>query len=379
VSLPVYYDAHAFHPDLGNEMVEGKVHFSPQALRFQAGEIALEIPLDRLEVRLGESEDERVFFTDSEHPSIQIISLERKILHNAAISEVRQQLEEQVERGDLWKRLKVVGYFSVGCVVVVWLGLMALSFMVRSLVAQIPASWEAKVGEEFLFEFKEEFTLVDDTNAVARLAELAAPLLRVLPTNGVGYKFYLVDEFDPNAFAIPGGHIFVTEGLLELVEKPEELLGVIAHEVAHVTEKHGFRDQIASAGPILIMKVFMGRGGAAGLLAGGSAFLASQSYSQDYEIEADDTGWKYLVKANIDPRGMISVFQKMDDWDPIGDFLPQSLSSHPAMKKRIERLENRWKKTGKESGFMKLAPLDKALKRNGTNTLNIPRILGGGR
>ena len=75
---------------------------------------------------------------------------------------------------------------------------------------------------------------------VARIRTLAAPLLRVLPANTNGYQFHVLKDDEPNAFALPGGHIVIHTGLLKLMDRPEELLGVIAHEAVlpfHVTAR----------------------------------------------------------------------------------------------------------------------------------------------
>jgi predicted Zn-dependent protease len=91
---------------------------------------------------------------------------------------------------------------------------------------------------------------------------------------------------------------------------------VLAHELAHVTEKHGFRGQVAAAGPFLVFQVFYARAERHASAAGcGSALLVAQSFSQEYEKEADDVGWDYMVKANIDPRGMIDVFRKLQAYE----------------------------------------------------------------
>ncbi len=173
---------------------------------------------------------------------------------------------------------------------------------------------------------------------------------------GPDWQFHLVKDESLNAFALPGGHITVTTGLLRGVERPEELLGVLAHELAHVTLKHGFRQQVASAGPFLVLQVFMrGRSGTMAVVAGGSALLVHQSFSQEYEKEADDKGWDYLVAANIDPRGMISVFHKLKaEPDELAGALPKAFHSHPDLDKRIARLETKWKRLPRKSGFVEL-------------------------
>jgi predicted Zn-dependent protease len=90
-------------------------------------------------------------------------------------------------------------------------------------------------------------------------------------------------------------------------------------------------------------------------LGANSEVLVQQSYSQDYEMEADAAGWDYLVKARIDPRGLISLLRKFEaEQDQIKKFRPavQALSSHPSTAKRIRVLESKWSKLKDKSGFI---------------------------
>src|SRR6185437_9156884 len=160
-------------------------------------------------------------------------------------------------------------------------------------------------GEEQIAKLRTEGRLIDDTNQIAQLTELAQPLIKALPENRRNLKFYILNDEEPNAFALPGGHVVVHTGLLQMTETPEELLGVLAHEIAHETQQHVIRHRIAAAGQIVIFGLFMqGRHGAGNLFALGSGLMIYQGFSQEYETEADDVGWKYLVAAKIDPQGM---------------------------------------------------------------------------
>src|ERR1019366_1791783 len=95
-------------------------------------------------------------------------------------------------------------------------------------------------------------TLLEDSNEVAQLTDLAAPLVQALPAGQRDLKFYISDDPEPNAFALPGGHVVVNTGLLQMADQPEELLGVLAHELAHQTKRHAMRRNIAAAGPLVI-------------------------------------------------------------------------------------------------------------------------------
>jgi predicted Zn-dependent protease len=95
------------------------------------------------------------------------------------------------------------------------------------------------------------------------------------------------------------------------------------------------------------------------LLGAGSAIMVMQGFSQEYESEADDKGWQYLVAAHIDPRGMISMFQKLKTWEAAEtgnapDLVPQAFQSHPALEKRIGRLESKGKRLKRNSEFLTL-------------------------
>ena len=93
------------------------------------------------------------------------------------------------------------------------------------------------------------------------------------------------------------------------------------------------------------------------LLSEGSGIMIAQGFWQEYETEADEIGWKYLVAANIDPRGMISTFRKFKEFAGDEKQLTHAFDSHPALDKRIARLEKKWKGMRTQSGFLELPPI----------------------
>ena len=236
-----------------------------------------------------------------------------------------------------------------------------MGMMVTSLVARIPPEWEGELGTNLLQEIRHHAVFTEDAKLKAKLDQAVSPLLSVLPTNSP-FKFFIVQDPTPNAFAIPGGFVFVNAGLLEMVDRPEEVAAVVAHEIAHVTRKHGFRKIISTAGPYLVFKLFMkDSAGLVGVLGSSSQLLVSQSFSQDYELEADSVGWDYMVRARIDPHGMIEMlqkFQQMQDNMPGGELRIEALEDHPATAKRIRRLETKWAHLKDKAGFTDLGHSD---------------------
>lgn len=350
------YEASLFHPDFGADPVAGTVLIRPVALLFQSEALSVEIPTENLEVEF-ESDGNGIFLNDAERPDVIIFTRDQAILRNATIR-TRPQVAAALSRRELTRALRLTGYFIGACVVVVWLGSLATSAMVRAIAARVPMRWEQKIGDHEIQSLQKRKILMEDTNDVAQLAALCAPLIQVLPPDRRALTFYVADEPLPNAFALPGGHVVVTSGLLQMTDQPDEILGVLAHELAHQTKRHVIRRGIAAAGPLMVFGLFLhSNSGAENILAIGSGLMVFQGFSRDYETEADDVGWNYMVAANIDPRGMIHAFQKLEAAEvqfQLRDGMPESLQSHPATAKRIARLEKKWDKLSRKSDFIAL-------------------------
>ncbi len=354
------FEASLLHPDLGSEPVGGRILVGRMQLQFQSEALSIDLPVATLEVEF-EQAGKGIFFSDSRRPEVKIFTLDQSILRHPSIRS-SPQVASALGRRDLNRALRLTLCFLAGCVLVVWLGSLAMSAMARAIAERVPMEWEQKIGAREIAGLRKSGMLLDDTNEVAQLTALAAPLVQALPAGRRDLKFYISDDPQPNAFALPGGHVVVNTGLLQLADQPEELLGVLAHELAHQTKRHAMRRNIAAAGPLVIFGLFLhSNSGMGNFVTIGSGLMVFQGFSQDYETEADDTGWNYLVAANIDPRGMIRAFQKLEasEGKPgLHAVVPQALQSHPATEKRIARLERKWKKLARKSDFLSLAPLE---------------------
>lgn len=354
------FSACLFDPKFGNEMVEGRIVVDRFAIRFQSDSCSHQIPVDDVELEIEENGD-RIYFRDPNQPDLTLFTTDASILNHPAFRQVnalRAQVGEISGRRELRRAVRLTAYFAIGCLLVFWLGSLAMDLAVRWAAARVPEQWEQPFGDQQIEALQEKHELLDDSNAVAQLSVLAKPLLGVVPAATNGVHFYIQDSLDPNAFALPGGHVVVTLGMLRLVDTPDELLGVLAHELAHVSQRHMVRALLKSAGPIMIFGVlFHSRNGLVNLLSTGSGVMVLQGYSQEFESEADEIGWKYLVAADIDPRGMIQIFQKLkafEEKEKLGPGLPQAFESHPALEKRIARLQELWNKLPQKSGYLLL-------------------------
>ncbi len=360
---PSPFEAYVSHPSYVDEVVWGRIIFEGWRLRFESEQVTLEIPLVKLRIEKDESAAGAIAFHDPDRAEWVIHTPQAEILEHESLRKqphTRNQIRALHSGQELKRRLKLIGFFMAGFALVALAVTMLMGLMVRSLVARIPLEWEQELGDKVMAELQQKETFVEDATLQTNLLQAVAPLMRAVPTNALGYRFYLMKYPLPNAFALPGGHVVVTTSLLGLADRPEEIAGVVAHELAHVTQKHVFRKIISSSGPYILCRLFMrDNSGLLGVLAGSSQLLVSQSFSQEYETEADDVGWQYLVAARIDPRGLPDMLQRLQaeyESMKLGHLVPQAFSSHPATDKRLRRLAAKWDKLKDKSGFIEYAP-----------------------
>jgi beta-barrel assembly-enhancing protease len=339
----------------------GTLEVTPELVRFTAGAETIEMPLSGLQLTRGGHNNEHIFLEHAAQPGWSVTTNDPQLLkhpnvvgHADLAPSVRTLPREHRGRG-----LGIAALILIGLLLGIVIGLVAArDWLVEKIADRIPVSWEVKMGEQFLSQIQGEGKLVVDADRSNRVAAITRPLLEAVGPTGYPFRFHIISDTNINAFAVPGGHIFIHTGLLAAADTPEEIAGVLGHEIAHITERHGFRSIINAAGLYLIVQFLFGdASGLAAVLADGSQLLLRQSYSRDFEREADDAGWQYLLKANIDPRGMIRFFDRLkkeeQKYPQLGGSL-QLLNTHPATDERMKRLEQKWKKLDRKDGFRKL-------------------------
>ncbi len=187
------------------------------------------------------------------------------------------------------------------------------------------------------------------TNAVGEMVK------RLAKQGGHGFEFNvrIVDATTVNAFALPGGAIVVYTGLLRAAKSPEQVAGVLAHELAHVTRRHGMERIAQSVGVIAAVQLLLGD--VTGLAAIAVEVLregAINSYGRDQEHQADMDGVKTLARASIDPRALADFFVLLKKEQAGSINLPAFLATHPDLDRRITDVRNE----AKRSGFAQAKP-----------------------
>jgi len=204
---------------------------------------------------------------------------------------------------------------------------------------------EIELGQQYAAEISRQLPIVNDAEINAYINALGNQIAQHTTRREFSYRFYVVNTDAVNAFAIPGGFVYVNRGLIERTENLSELAAVLAHEIAHVDERHGAeqmeRMQRANVG-LTLAYILIGRapGGLerAAIQLGGAAVFAS--YSRSAEREADETAIPLLVAAGIDPRGMPSFFRTLlEERSRRPGAVEQWFATHPLAEDRIAQAE----------------------------------------
>ena len=226
-----------------------------------------------------------------------------------------------------------------------------LSFFVLHTVVAQDVSKDIAIGNKGLETVKQEMGLYENEEIEAFLTKLGNRMVDQLETPLFPYKFYLIDSEEPNAFAIPGGKVFVTRGLLALPINEDELAGVIGHEIIHSNNRHGMKNTsvlgVIVSIPGYIVGALLGPAGqivASPFLAGGQ--LLQADYSRGFEKEADKEGVVLSAKAGYDPLELAVILARLSTEIELmtGEAETKNyFASHPFTPKRVEYIHKKSK------------------------------------
>lgn len=212
----------------------------------------------------------------------------------------------------------------------------------------LPIHKERELGNEIMKKVRSHMRLHKDIEINQYINDLGQRLAAHSHAPLFDYQFFVVEDASINAFALPGGHIGINSGLIRETESESELAGVLAHEIAHVTERHIARQfaqsqrlNLQTAASILAA-IFIGahnpQAGSAAAMAGIAAPLQQQlSHSREHEREADRLGAQILSEAKFDPQGMPGFFERLTELSRNSEKMPEYLRTHPLTQSRLSK------------------------------------------
>jgi predicted Zn-dependent protease len=353
------YPAHAFHEGFAQGRAAGDLSVSAAGFCFRSDTQSVTMPLEGARLTLGGASDRLIFIAHPDFPEWSLYTSDRSILRDpvlAAHPELTAALGAmRRKRVHNWTVIAAIFAVLIAIPVVLLLNMGRLTGIAAR---QIPASWEEQLGKTAFGQYQIQADLIQDPQTTKLLTELTDVLTQALPESRYEFHFYVARDPSLNAFALPGGYVVVNSELLLRADSAEEVLGVLAHEISHVTSQHGTRNLIASAGLFLTVQAVLGdASGLLATLASAAPFLLSQKYSRGFENEADAQGFELLQRARIDGRGMVTFFEKVKAEEEkmrakareqLGDGagaalteMPEFLATHPATDSRIERMREK--------------------------------------
>ena len=199
---------------------------------------------------------------------------------------------------------------------------------------KVPPSVEERLGDTFVGTLLDAMPECDSDEAEESVAEILGRLEAAAPPNPYTFEVYIIDNEMVNAMAAPGGRIVVFTGLLEATESPEELAGVLAHEMEHVLKKHVTRSMFQEMSTGMLMSFVLGdfQG-----VSRAVQTIGNLRYSRITEEEADRLGAGLLVKAGIGTKGMADFFERLSRRKTLMPI--KYLSTHPAHDERADSIK----------------------------------------
>ena len=227
--------------------------------------------------------------------------------------------------------------FSCGCTTIY------NSATERNETLLINTASEVSMGKEMDTEVRKKMKILSDPIKQRRLDSIAKRVANVSDRLDLEYHFGIVKDKEFNAFAIPGGFIYVNSGLMDAATD-DELACVIAHEIGHVAARHSVKQLQTTLGYQIVIGIALGISGQQTM---GKAMdivynLISLGYSRKDELLADKLAVRYAKRSGFNPYGMVTFFEKLKKESASGPthYNPVFLSSHPAIDQRIINVEN---------------------------------------
>lgn len=201
---------------------------------------------------------------------------------------------------------------------------------------------EVAIGESLVEDIESKNKVTEDSVLANYINQVGQKAASVSDRRDIEYHFKVLESEEINAFACPGGFIYIYSGLLKVMDNEAQLAGVLAHEIGHVVARHSVKRLQQVLGLQVLLSLTLGESSELTQKAVATGIgVILQGYSRRNEFEADYNGAYYMTKVEYNPEGMIQLFGKFEEMEKgrKNTFLDQLLASHPPTPDRITRME----------------------------------------
>ena len=351
MSAPSTFEGGVFSDQLPGGRAGATIAPTHKAIEAKATDGTLfSIPLGELQLEIGGASGKMVFCRNQDK-SLTLFTEAPGFLD--AIEEQGghyvQKLTQGIRQGVRAKRNKSWAMMAVAMVAMVALGtctVQSIGSFAHTSADAIPWSVDTYIGKTAMESMDLGGPKVEDEAITAVPKALVKKLGEAVDIPDLELEIHVVESKQINAFALPGGQMVVFTGLLHHANSPEEVAGVLAHEIAHVTKRHGLERIIQSVGVITVVQLLMGDAtGVMGMAVQLLTVATINNYSRDQESEADEEGVALLDAAGINPNGLAGFFEVLKEESPSDENTPEALqdalswmSTHPDTDQRIEHV-----------------------------------------
>lgn len=248
--------------------------------------------------------------------------------HQLYLEQYRKR-QGRLSKGSLYMILGISGAVLLAGIL---LYVFVLPWLAEKAVLLVPVETEIALGESLTESLTAEALSDDSVNHY-----LKEFISRLELNQSYPIRVRLIRSEEINAFALPGGNIFIYSGLLEKLESPEELVALIGHEVTHVVQRHSLKSMSRSLASGLLFSFLLGD--ASGIVAQADQFK-QLGYSRELETEADDYGLRLMRENGVDPSGMLRLLEVLQKENTEMPQLMKYLSTHPDTEDRIRNIRS---------------------------------------
>lgn len=219
---------------------------------------------------------------------------------------------------------------------------LAAAVVIAAAACAVPEEQEVSLGADAATEINAQLPLIEDPYVTSYVERLGREIAGQTERSDLTWHFFVVDSPQINAFALPGGYVYVNRGLIEATQSVSELAGVLGHEIGHIVQRHSIEQMQKHAGAGLgiavlcsVTNICESEVGQAALQVGGSFVLAR--YSRRDELEADSEAVVNVMRAGIHPNGVPRLFERfLEAREAAPSQLESWFASHPLEESRID-------------------------------------------
>lgn len=337
------YEAYALSEKFPKGRINGTLEIINHTLCFiDIDNTVSGIPIDEVKITQGGAGNRYIYFTHDKYPGLTLYTDDKAILN---IEEIKNNPSLRASASKIKANRSGLYVFLFLFIGIFIAGIASLYIFRGKIVEHLANLVSPQTEQELAKTLKESAiagkTIITDSTINAQLAVITTPLVNAVENKDFKFTFTIIEDETLNAFALPGGTVIIHSELIKKAKTPEEVAGVLAHEISHVTRRHHVRSIIGNFGIWMVLRGLVGDiKGLSSEIATVGAALSTLKYSRGFETESDNSGYALLDRAHIDPKGMIDFFttlQKEHGNMEMAEFM----STHPATENRIENLKSK--------------------------------------